>query len=68
MNPIISQLNAEFEKMEKTINFQKKIIETATAQKPVCPCGFAAVIQPDIPKLALADCSWAEIVCSVRYG
>ena len=30
MNPIISQLNAEFEKMENTINFQKKIIETAT--------------------------------------
>ena len=68
MNPIISQLNAEFEKMEKTINFQKKIIETATAQKPVCPCGFAAVVQPDIPKLALADCSWAEIAMYAQSG
>lgn len=68
MNSIISQLNAEFEKMEKTINFQKKIIETATAQKPVCPCGFAAVVQPDIPKLALADCSWAEIAMYAQSG
>ena len=68
MNPIISQLNAEFENMEMTINFQKKIIAAATAQKPVCPCGFTTEVQSDIPKLALADCSWAEIALYAQSG
>lgn len=68
MNSIISQLNAEFEKMEKTINFQKKIITAATAQKPTRSCGFSVAVQPDIPKLALADCSWAEIAMYAQSG
>ena len=40
MNECISRLAAEFEKMEKTIEFQSKIIKAATAQKTVCPFGI----------------------------
>ena len=59
------QLAAEFDRMERTINYQKEVI--ASMQKPpVCPCckvptdGRIYGI-PDLPKLKLDDCSWAEI-------
>lgn len=68
MNPIISQLNAEFEKMEKTINYQKKIIASTTAQVPVCPCGRINAPMPELPKLLLEDCSWAEIAMYAQSG
>lgn len=69
MNSIISRLNDEFEKMEKTINYQKKIIEAATVQKPACPCDFVPpVTVPDMPKLKLDDCSWDEIAMYAQSG
>ena len=57
---VFSQLAAEFEKMEKTIEFQSKIIKAATAYKSTCPCGFDQSAF-ELPKLKLDDCSWAEI-------
>lgn len=57
---VFSQLAAEFEKMEKTIEFQSKIIKAATAHKSACPCGFDQSAF-ELPKLKLDDCSWAEI-------
>lgn len=62
---VFSQLAAEFDRMERTINYQKEVI--ASMQKPpVCPCckvptdGRIYGI-PDLPKMKLDDCSWAEI-------
>ena len=62
---VFSQLAAEFDRMERTINYQKEVI--ASMQKPpVCPCckvptdGRIYGI-PDFPKMKLDDCSWAEI-------
>ena len=54
MNKALSQLCAEFEKMEQTIAFQQKVI-ASTAQVPVCPCG-RLLLERD------------RHVCSVRHG
>ena len=69
---VFSQLAAEFEKMEQTINYQRKVI--ATMQKPpVCPCykvpadGRICVV-PDLPKMKLEDCSWKEIAMYAESG
>lgn len=59
------QLAAEFDRMERTINYQKEVI--ASMQKPpVCPCCKVPADDriygiPDLPKMKLDDCSWAEI-------
>lgn len=69
---VFSQLATEFDHMERTINYQKEVI--ATMQKPpVCPCckvpadGRIYGI-PDLPKLKLDDCSWAEIDMCGKSG
>ena len=67
MNEIIKKLSAEFEKMEKIIAFQNKVI-ASTQHTPVCPCGRMAAVQPDIPKLRLNDCSWEEISMYAQSG
>lgn len=67
MNECISRLAAEFEKMEKTIEFQSKIIKAATAQKTVCPFGIDQSAF-NLPKLKLEDCSWAEIAMYAQSG
>ena len=64
---VFSQLAAEFEKMEKTIEFQSKIIKAATAYKSTCPCGFDQSAF-ELPKLKLDDCSWAEIAMYAQSG
>lgn len=64
---VFSQLAAEFEKMEKTIEFQSKIIKAATAHKSACPCGFDQSAF-ELPKLKLDDCSWAEIAMYAQSG
>ena len=73
MNENLRRFLAEFEQMEKTIDFQKKIIMAATAQKPTCPCckvpenGQICAI-PELPKLKLNDCSWDEIAMYANSG
>ena len=68
---VFSQLAAEFDRMERTINYQKEVI--ASMQKPpVCPCckvladGRIYGI-PNLPKMKLDDCSWAEIDICLLY-
>ena len=53
---VFSQLAAEFEKMEKTIEFQSKIIKAATAHKSA---------EVEAGRLLLGR---DRYVCSVRYG
>ena len=68
MNEIIKKLGDEFEKMEKTIAFQQKVI-ASMPQTQVCPCGFApAASIPVVPKLKLDDCSWYEIALYAQSG
>ena len=67
MNKALSQLCAEFEKMEQTIAFQQKVI-ASTAQVPVCPCGRINAAMPVMPKLKLDDCSWSEIAMYAQSG
>ena len=63
---LFSQLAAEFERMEWTINYQREVISNMKKKTPVCPCckvpadGQICVV-PDLPKMKLDDCSWAEI-------
>ena len=62
---IFSQLAGEFDRMERVIAYQKEVISTMK-KSPVCPClkvpenGQIFAI-PDLPKMKLDDCSWAEI-------
>ena len=62
---VFSQLAAEINCMERTINYQKEVI-ASMLKPPVCPCckvpadGRIYGI-PDLPKMKLDDCSWAEI-------
>lgn len=62
---VFSQLAAEFDHMEKVIAGQRNTIQ-ALMNKPGCPCckvpadGRIYAV-PDLPKMKLDDCSWAEI-------
>lgn len=70
MNTTISQLCAEFEKMESTIAFQQKII-SALPKQPTVPCGCPMMVNAPLenyPKLKLADCSWNEINMYAQSG
>lgn len=67
MNAIISQLSAEFDKMEKTIAFQKKVISSIPEQKTPCGCPMMTATAA-YPKLRLEDCTWAEIAMYAQSG
>jgi hypothetical protein len=70
MNNTLSQLCAEFEKMENTIAFQQKII-SALPKQPTAPCGCPIMVSSPMdnyPKLKLTDCSWAEIAMYAQSG
>ncbi len=56
MNTTISQLCAEFEKMENTIAFQQKIISSIPEQKTPCGCPMMTATTA-YPKLRLEDCA-----------
>lgn len=69
---VFSQLAAEFDRMERTIAYQKEVI-SAMQKTPVCPCCKVAAdgriyAIPDLPKMKLDDCSWAEIAMYAQSG
>lgn len=62
---VFSQLAAEFDRMERTITYQKEVISTMQ-KTPTCPCCKVPAdgriyTLPELPKMKLDDCSWAEI-------
>lgn len=72
MNEIIMKLGNEFERMEKTIDAQKKIINHLTPPITMVPWGATIPQNPffrtAIPKLKLNDCSWGEITMYAHSG
>lgn len=69
---VFYQLATEFDRMKRTINYQKEVI-SAMQNTPVYHCckvpadGRIYGI-PDLPKLKLDDCSWAEIDLYGKQG
>lgn len=75
MNPIIQRLSDDFDRMERTINFQNKIISTLTPSDPsqVVLNGLYGVVGrteffANYPKLKLDDVAWDEIAMYAKSG
>ena len=69
---VFSQLAAEFDRMERTITYQKEVISTMQ-KTPTCPCCKVPAdgriyTLPELPKMKLDDCSWAEIAMYAQSG
>lgn len=72
MNEIIMKLGNEFERMEKTIDAQKKVINHLTRPAMMVPWDGTIPQNPFFrtatPKLKLDDCSWGEITMYAHSG
>ena len=69
---VFSQLAAEFDRLERTITYQKEVISTMQ-KTPTCPCCKVPAdgriyTLPELPKMKLDDCSWAEIAMYAQSG
>ena len=69
---VFSQLAAEFDRMERTITYQKEVISTMQ-KTPTCSCCKVPAdgriyTLPELPKMKLDDCSWAEIAMYAQSG
>ena len=75
MKEILTQLNAEFERMEKVIAYQQEVISAIPPLTPACGKVMSSCLYgimrndlPRYPKLKLNDCTWAEIAMYAQSG
>ena len=75
MNEILTQLNAEFERMEKVIAYQQEVISTIPSLTPACgkvmPSCLYGIMRNDLPcypKLKLNGYTWDEIAMYAQSG